>query len=122
MHETAKEWPVVKAVSYQTTPLKFVVCLDTMGQDREFTVDQRRFVLETVLAFKKAWETSEVRVMDRDVETMMELQNRDREKAKEENSLALEKIEEEVHQYIGPKIEEFKDEDIKDLETKNIRL
>jgi hypothetical protein len=34
----------------------------------------------------------------------------------------LEKIEEEVSHHIAPKLEEFKDEDIKDLETKNIRL
>ena len=44
-----------------------------MGQDREFTEEQRRFVLETVKSFRKAWELSEIRVMDRDVETMMEL-------------------------------------------------
>jgi len=30
-----------------------------MGQDREFTENQRRFVLETVLAFKEAWERAE---------------------------------------------------------------
>ena len=64
---------VVRPRFSRSTPQKFVVCLDTMGQDREFTNDQRRFVLETVLAFKKAWEQSEVRVMDNDVEIMMEL-------------------------------------------------
>ena len=122
MHETAKEWAVIKPVVYQTYSQKLVVCLDTMGQDREFTDDQRRFVLETVQAFKKAWEQSEVRVMDNDVDIMMELQGRDREKSKEENHAALEKIEEEVQHHIGPKLEEFKDEDIKDLETKNVRL
>jgi hypothetical protein len=34
--------------------------------------------------------------MDNDVEVMMELQGRDREKIKEDNHAALEKIEEEV--------------------------
>jgi hypothetical protein len=34
--------------------------------------------------------------MDNDVDIMMELQGRDREKSKEENHAALEKIEEEV--------------------------
>lgn len=60
--------------------------------------------------------------MDNDVEVMMELQSRDREKSKEENAAALEKIEEEVQHHISPRLEEFKDEDIKDLETKHIRL
>ena len=44
-----------------------------MGQDREFTPEQRRFVLETVQAFRLAWERSEARVMENDVQTMMEL-------------------------------------------------
>ena len=73
MHETAKEWPEIKPVVYQTTQQKYVICLDTMGQDREFTPEQRRFVLETVQAFRLAWERSEARVMENDVQTMMEL-------------------------------------------------
>ena len=60
--------------------------------------------------------------MDNDVEVMMELQSRDREKSMEENAAALEKIEEEVQHHISPRLVEFKDEDIKDLETKHIRL
>ena len=67
-----------------------------MGQDREFTPEQRRFVLETVQAFKLAWERSEVRVLENDVQTMMELQQRDKEKLKEDNAAAQEKIDEEV--------------------------
>jgi len=67
-----------------------------MGQDREFTLEQRRFVLETVQAFKLAWERSEVRVLENDVQTMMELQQRDKEKLKEDNAAAQEKIDEEV--------------------------
>jgi len=123
MHDTAKEWPVIKPVAYQKTPQQYVICLDTMGQDREFTVEQRRFVIETVIAFRDAWERSEMRVMDSDVEVMMELQGRDREKIKEENNVALEKIEEEVNSNMAPKIElGFKDENIKELETNNVRL
>jgi len=48
MHKTAKEWPEIKPVTYHTFPVKYVICLDTMGQDREFTLEERRFVLETV--------------------------------------------------------------------------
>jgi hypothetical protein len=35
------------------------VCLDTLGQDREFTDDQRRFVLETIKNFRAFWEQKE---------------------------------------------------------------
>ena len=54
---------------------------------------------------------------------MMELQQRDKEKLKEDNAAAQEKIDEEVSQYMAPKIEQgFKDDDIKELETKNVKL
>ena len=75
-----------------------------------------------MIAFRNAWELSEVRVMDNDVDIMMELINRDKERCKEENAAAQEKIDEEVQAFITPKLEEFKDDDIKDLETKNCRL
>lgn len=55
--------------------------------------------------------------MTADVETMMELQGRDKAKTAEEMHVINEKIEEEVQNAIGPKLEEFKDDDIKDLET-----
>ncbi len=35
------------------------MCLDTLGQDREFTDDQRRFVLETIKNFRAIWEQKE---------------------------------------------------------------
>jgi hypothetical protein len=46
--EEVREWPEFETAPFLTFEQKFVVCLDTMGQDREFTDDQRRFVLETV--------------------------------------------------------------------------
>jgi hypothetical protein len=38
---------------------KFVVCLDTLGQDREFTDAERRFVLRTITSFRKTWEAEQ---------------------------------------------------------------
>lgn len=45
-----------------------MVCLDTLGQDREFTADELRFALETVQHFKTAWEASEKKSLQQDVE------------------------------------------------------
>lgn len=39
--------------------MKYVVCLDTMGQDREITESQKRFALETVERYIKIWEQEE---------------------------------------------------------------
>jgi hypothetical protein len=36
-----------------------VICIDTLGQDRELTDDQKRFVLKTAQDFKDTWEKFE---------------------------------------------------------------
>lgn len=40
-----REWPVIDYAPFISTEEKWVVCLDTMGQDRQFTDDQKRFTL-----------------------------------------------------------------------------
>lgn len=39
--------------------MKYVICLDTMGQDREITEEQKRFALETIERYIKIWEEEE---------------------------------------------------------------
>ena len=38
-----KEWAAIDCAPYKTEEKKYVVCLDTMGQDREFTDEEKRF-------------------------------------------------------------------------------
>ena len=40
--------------------------MDTLGQDRELTEDQRRFVLKTIAQFKQIWEEKERENLRRD--------------------------------------------------------
>lgn len=54
-----------------------MVCLDTLGQDRGFTDDERRFVLTTVQRFKKFWEDSEVRALNNDCNRKIQIIKRD---------------------------------------------
>ena len=42
------------------------MCLDTLGQDREFSEDQRRFILNTLRKFIQLWEEKERRFLTRD--------------------------------------------------------
>jgi len=44
---------------YQSRPLSFVVCMDTLGQDREFTEEQKEFVFAIINKFRKTWEDHE---------------------------------------------------------------
>jgi hypothetical protein len=45
---------------------KYAVCLDTLGQDREFTQKERLFALQTVMNFAKIWEKREKENLTRD--------------------------------------------------------
>jgi hypothetical protein len=61
-----KVWDALVEKAYITKKRSYVVCLDTLGQDREFTDDQRRFILETIEKFIKLWEEKERRFLTRD--------------------------------------------------------
>eukprot|EP00829_Urostomides_striatus_P011848 TRINITY_DN2997_c0_g1_i1.p1 TRINITY_DN2997_c0_g1~~TRINITY_DN2997_c0_g1_i1.p1 ORF type:complete len:331 (-),score=136.51 TRINITY_DN2997_c0_g1_i1:11-1003(-) len=40
-----------KEADYKTKPISYVVCMDTLGQDREFSKEQRKFVIDTCLLY-----------------------------------------------------------------------
>lgn len=47
---------------------KYVVMMDTLGQDRQFSTEEKRFILQTVQRFIELWEKQEnsCLVVDRD--------------------------------------------------------
>lgn len=46
--ELAKVWEEIKPAPFKTRPVKFVVCINTLGQDREFTADEKMQALKIV--------------------------------------------------------------------------
>ena len=50
--EEVREFPLGEVGPFQSTEEKFVVCLDTLGQDRGFSDTERRFVLNTIQKYK----------------------------------------------------------------------
>ncbi len=62
-----------------TKPRKFVVCLDTLGQDRTFTDEQRRFALETVKNFAAIWERREGENLTKDRNLRLQMSEIDKE-------------------------------------------
>lgn len=46
--------------------------MNTMGQDRQFTEDEIKFVLDTVKHFKTVWEEVEKRNLEKDVKWKIE--------------------------------------------------
>ena len=61
-----KEWAKIDEKGFLSKKKKSVVCVDTLGQDRELTEDQRRFVLKTIAQFKQIWEEKERENLRRD--------------------------------------------------------
>ena len=62
-----KEWPTYNYAKFKTKKEQFVVCLNTLGQDRDFTDDEKRFALKTVQHFKETWEQIEEENLRKDV-------------------------------------------------------
>ena len=50
-----------------TRPVKFVVCLNTLGQDREFSEAERMHALRTVQKFRDEWEETERKNLEHDI-------------------------------------------------------
>lgn len=74
-----REWPAIPIAPIETTRRAFVVCLDSMGQDREFTADQKRFALKAVLRFRKYWEEFEEAQLIADRNALLKLREEDEE-------------------------------------------
>ena len=54
-----REWPEINIDEFRTEDQKYVICMDTMGQDRELTLEQKEFALSTVERFIQIWEEEE---------------------------------------------------------------
>ena len=71
--ENVKEWELIDYAPYKTEDKKYVVCLDTMGQDREFTDDEKRFALNTVRDYIRIWEQEERNALTDDRDRRVEM-------------------------------------------------
>ena len=59
LEEEEKVWESLEFAPFQTQEEKYVICFDTMGQDREFTDKEKVFVFNTMRKFKDLWELEE---------------------------------------------------------------
>ena len=46
--EDEQEWKEIEFAPFKTFKEEYIICLDTLGQDRQFTDEEKRFALETV--------------------------------------------------------------------------
>ena len=63
-----RKWEVFKPKPYLTQKVQFVCGLNTMGQDRKFTAEEKLFALRAVQKFRDRWEASERENLKSDIE------------------------------------------------------
>jgi len=83
-----KEWPQIDLPPIQTTNKRFVVCIDSMGQDRVFTDEEKTFILETVHKYRTHWEIFENDKLVEDRDALIAQKKKDEEIITEEYLLA----------------------------------
>ena len=62
-----REWTPHSFSPFRTTKVQFVLCLNTMGQDREFTAEEKACALKCVKHYQDSWEAREKKNLEHDV-------------------------------------------------------
>eukprot|EP00347_Sterkiella_histriomuscorum_P009020 403342835 len=119
--EEEKVWDVIQEEPFEIEIEEYVICFDTLGQDRQFTDDERRFALETVLNFKNIWERTEVENLTRDRNRKLEIMELDKEFLDNEAQKLMDEEEKHIDEIINAR-EEQMDDELRDLYMRQARL
>ena len=100
--EEVKVLEEIKEKDFLFSEMKYVVCIDTMGQDRSLTPEQIQFSVGIVKDYAKTWQTTEQNELRKDIHNKIEAAKKDREHIElEERNAQMdeEKYIEEMMQY-----------------------
>ena len=67
-----KVFEEIEMAPFKTEKVTYVVCLNTMGQDRRFTEEERKIALRTIQRFRNSWEAIEGNNLEKDIEAQIE--------------------------------------------------
>ena len=67
-----KTWDEIGFQPFKTEKVQYVVCLDTMGQDRRYSEEEKLQALRTVQSFRDRWEVVEKTNLEGDVRKKLE--------------------------------------------------
>lgn len=115
-------WEEIECSPFQCHQEQYVVCLDTLGQDREFTNDEKRLVLNTVQSYIRTWEAEERKNLEADRDRKLELLGVDVQQEAENLQTVQEQIERKIESALGEREDLAGDEELKDLESRQKRL
>jgi len=119
---TSRKWDEIKPKAFKTKKIQFVVCLNTLGQDREFTPEQIKFAQRTVRDFASQWEKIEHHNLEQDVFLRIASIEHDVEYKKTKEPADNQALEKAVEESVMPREgEEPLDEDTKTATQKKTR-
>ena len=109
-----RKWEDIRPQPFKTEKVSFVVCLNTLGQDREFTQEEKKLALRTVRDYKETWEKIEKSNLEQDILRRIKTIQRDKEYKENHEAIDAQALEKQVEEAFIPKEgEEVLDEDAK---------
>jgi len=99
--EPDQKWEVFKEDKYQTKNVMYFLCMDTLGQDREFTDKEKDFVKGIVKEIVQSWEEMEIKILTHDKEMRAASKKKILETAEKEKNDMAENIEKVVEDKLG---------------------
>lgn len=76
---TKVDWPKIEEPPYQTHEREYVLCLDTLGQDKTFSEAEKKFVLDVAAHVIKCWEKCEADALTKDKMLRITIKNKNEE-------------------------------------------
>lgn len=118
-----KQWEDIKPQPFLTRKIQFVVCLNTMGQDREFTETEKKMALRTVRDYRDRWEEVERENLQSDIVRRVKRIQFDKDYREHYEQADAHALEKRVEEKLIPKEgEEALDDDAKALLAKKHRF
>lgn len=82
---------------FEKTDKKYILSLDTIGQDRIFTDEEKKYIFETVKTIKESWENLEKNLLLKDRDLKIDLMQKE---SPYRDQAMVEKLEQEEEKYI----------------------
>lgn len=87
----------VELQEYKKTEKKMLICLDTLGQDRSFSDEQKKFIFECVKTIKSSWEKLEDNLLLKDRDLRIDIEMVD---FALKDQFSIEKLEQEEEKFV----------------------
>lgn len=105
------EWEKIEEPPYQSKPINFVLCLDTLGQDRVFMEEEKKICLDLVKFISKSWEEKEKNQLTDDKLLKTKSDELSKEYIEKDMEIVNENLEKNVEEYLANLEGEIKEEE-----------